>query len=66
MIEVRVVASFKNILAPEFGSDFASVLTNLTKPEKWEVLHGTCCLQHQFSDHAALVNSPLTAAILHL
>ena len=35
MIEARVVVSFQHILNPVFGSDLASVLSNLTNPQKW-------------------------------
>ena len=50
MSEARVVASFYHILAPGFGGNSESVLTNLTNPEKWEVIDGIGGLQRQSSD----------------
>ena len=64
--EARVVVSFQHILAPIFGRNLASVLTNKTKTEKWEGLNGTIGLKCQLSDHAALVNRQLAAAIIRL
>ena len=66
MSNARVVAPFQHILASGFGGDFSLVLTNLTNPEKWEVIDGISGLQRQFSDHIASVNSQLKADILRL
>ena len=66
MIGARFVSLFRHILPPGFDFYLVSVLTSLTKPEKWEGLYGIGGLQHQFSDHATLVNIQLTETSIHL